>query len=144
LKLLDVNVVVAAHRDDHPDYRVARDWLSGTLEAGLPFSVIDAVAGAFLRLVTNPRIFVEPTPLQIAFSYLTALRAQPTHVRLVPGPTHMSLLRDVCLAADARGDLVTDAQLAAVALEHAAHVVSFDRDFARFEQITWELPGKPR
>jgi toxin-antitoxin system PIN domain toxin len=144
LKLLDVNVVLAAHRDDHPDFPVARTWLQQTLAAGSLFAVVDLVAGAFLRIATNRRIFSIPTPVEDAFAYLKALRAQPNHIMLAPGAQHLALLEQLCRSAEASGDLVADAQLAAIALEHAAELVSFDRDFARFEELAWERPDKTK
>lgn len=140
MKLLDVNVVLAAHRDDHPHFAVARPWLERLVAGAEGFAVPDLVAGAFLRLATNRRIFVAPTPPADAFAYLRALRGHPRHVALAPGPRHLELLEQQCARADAAGDLVGDAQLAALAIEHAAEVVSFDRDFARFDQIRWTLP----
>jgi toxin-antitoxin system PIN domain toxin len=140
LKLLDVNVVLAAHRDDHPDFQAARAWLDQTLQAKAPFAVVDLVAGAFLRIATNRRIFSIPTPVDDAFAYLRALRAQPAHVKLAPGPQHLVLLEQLCASADASGDLIADAQLAAIALEHACELVSFDRDFARFPELKWSRP----
>jgi uncharacterized protein len=141
LKLLDANVVLAAHRNDHPDFEVARTWLERTLAAGMRFSIVDLVAGAFLRIATNRRIFSIPTPVDDAFAYLKALRAQPTHVLLAPGPRHLALLEELCGSADASGDLVADAQLAAIAVEHACELVSFDRDFARFSELKWSRPS---
>jgi uncharacterized protein len=141
LNLLDVNVILAAHRDDHPDFEIARGWLDRTVEAHTPFAVPDLVAGAFLRIATNRRIFSIPTPVDEAFAFLRALREQPAHTLLAPGPRHLSLLEELCASADASGDLIADAQLAAIALEHAAELVSFDRDFARFSELTWTLPA---
>jgi uncharacterized protein len=141
LKLLDVNVVLAAHRDDHPDFKLARDWLDRTLAAKAPFTVVDLVAGAFLRIATNRRIFSIPTPVDEAFAYLKALREQPAHVMLAPGPQHLVLLERLCGSAEASGDLIPDAQLAAIALEHACELVSFDRDFARFSELKWTRPS---
>jgi toxin-antitoxin system PIN domain toxin len=138
--LLDVNVVLAAHRDDHPHFQAARIWLNDILVVGSPFAITDFVAGSFLRLATNRRIFTIPTPIPDAFGYLLALRAQPGHVRLTPGPRHLELFEHQCTAADASGDLVPDAQLAAIAIEHACELVSFDRDFARFPDIRWIRP----
>lgn len=137
MKLLDVNVVLAGHRDDHPDFPSARPWLEAHLQGGEPFAIVEAVAWSFLRLATNPRIFSVPTPVADAFAYLHALRSQPGHVALGPGPQHLKLLERLCKEADAYGDLVPDAALAAIALEHACELVSFDRDFARFEAIRW-------
>lgn len=141
MKLLDVNVVLAAHRDDHPDFDTARAWLDQTIAASTPFAVVDLVAGAFLRIATNRRIFSIPTPVDEAFSYLKALRAQPAHVMLAPGLEHLALLEQLCESAEASGDLVADAQLAAIALEHACELVSFDRDFARFSELNWSRPS---
>jgi uncharacterized protein len=141
LKLLDVNVVLAAHRDDHPDFDTTRTWLDQTIAASMPFAIVDLVAGAFLRIATNRRIFSIPTPVDDAFAYLKALRAQPAHVMLAPGPGHIALLEQLCTSAEASGDLIADAQLAAIALEHACELVSFDRDFARFPELNWSRPS---
>jgi toxin-antitoxin system PIN domain toxin len=140
LKLLDVNVILAAHRDDHPDFQISRAWLDRTLAAGVSFAVVDLVAGAFLRTATNRRIFRVPTPVENAFAYLRALRSRPSHVLLAPGAQHLAILERLCDSADAAGDLIADAQLAAIAVEHAADLVSFDRDFARFGDLSWERP----
>lgn len=141
MKLLDVSVVLAAHRDDHPQFPIARPWVEQLLAAGEQFTVPDLVTGSFLRLATNRRVFTVPTPLGDAFAFLRALRAQPSHLAVGPGPRHLDLLESQCEAADAVGDLVPDARLAALALEHAAEIVSFDRDFARFDDIRWRRPG---
>lgn len=142
MKLLDVNVVLAAHRDDHPDFDVSRPWLDEVLRAREPFAVVDLVAGAFLRIATNRRVFSVPTPAPEAFSYLCALRDQPAHVAIAPGFQHLELLQKLCEDSDATGDLIPDAQLAAIALEHACEVVSFDRDFARFAAVRWVHPAE--
>lgn len=141
MRLLDVNVVLAAHRDDHPHFRLTRAWLDRIVAERAPFSVIDLVAGAFLRIATNRRIFSIPTPLDQAFDYLRALRSQPGHTLLGPGPRHLALLEALCNDSQATGDLVADAQLAAIAIEHGCELVSLDRDFARFERLSWSAPG---
>jgi uncharacterized protein len=137
-----VNVVLAAHRDDHPDFDLVRPWLDRLLSARGPFAIPDLVAGSFLRIATNRRVFSVPTPISDAFAYLDALRRQPGHVVLAPGPTHLELLQRLCDEADATGDLIPDAQLGAIALEHACELVSFDRDFARFASVRWIMPGE--
>jgi len=136
--------VLAAHRDDHPQFEEARGWMDGLLASRKGFSVTDLVAGSFVRLATNRRIFLTPTPIDDAFAYLKSLRQQPGHVTLAPGPGHLDLFESLCRASDATGDLAADAQLAAIAVEHGAEIVSFDRDFARFADLRWSRPIWPR
>lgn len=140
MKLLDVNLVLAAHRDDHPHFDAARTWLDGLLGSGEAFSVTDLVAGSFIRLATNRRVFTTPTPTEGAFAYLRAFREQPSHITLSPGPSHLEIFERLCRTSDATGDLAPDAQLAALAVEHGGEVVSFDRDFARFFELRWSRP----
>jgi toxin-antitoxin system PIN domain toxin len=141
LLLLDVNVVVAAHRDDHQHYAVAGTWFQDLLAGNTPFSVPLIVWASFLRLVTNRRIFDPPTPLEDAFAFLEGTCAQPRYLLLHPGPDHLRLLRRICVEANATADLVPDAVIAAIALEHGAVVASLDRDFARFSSIKYVVPG---
>ncbi len=139
--LLDVNLVIAAHRDDHPHFAAVGGWFQGMLAGPEPFSVPTVVWASFLRLVTNRRIFNPPTPRAMAFAFLEATCAQPHHLLLGPGPQHLRLLRQVCEEADATGDLVSDAVIAAIALEHGCAVASLDRDFARFASIEHVVPA---
>lgn len=139
MKILDVNVVVAAHREGHAHHEVAQQWLGVLTSSDEPFAVVDPVAASFVRVTTSRRIFEHPTPIDEAFAFLRALRAQPGHRMVGPGPRHLELLERTCREADATGDLVPDAQLVALAVEHAGEVVSFDRDFARFG-VRWSRP----
>lgn len=139
--LLDVNVVLAAHRADHPDHALARGWFDDMLEGEERFTVPMTVWASFLRLATNRRIFEVPTPLAEAFAFLDSTRAQPQHLSVAPGPRHLELLRGLCEEADAVGDLVVDAVIAAIAAEHSCEVVTLDRDFARFESIRHRRPS---
>lgn len=139
--VLDVNIVVAAHRDDHGHHQQARPWLDRLLAGPDGLSLPALVCGSFLRLVTHRRVFAQPTPRVDAFAFLTSLRAQPRHVSTEPGPRHLTLLERICDEADATADLVPDAVLAAIALEHACTVATLDRDFARFGSVPHVRPG---
>jgi uncharacterized protein len=138
--LLDVNVVLAAHRGDHPHHRLVRGWFDEMLEGEERFAVPAAVWGSFLRLTTNRRIFEVPTPREEAFGFVEAVCAQPLHVAVSPGPRHLALLRSLCEEADALGDLIADATIAALAAEHGCEVVTLDRDFARFTSVRHQRP----
>jgi predicted nucleic acid-binding protein len=76
------------------------------------------------------------------FAFIRALAAHSATVWLNPGRQHLRLLEDLCVAADARGDLVSDAVIAALAVEAGATVVSYDKDFARFPGVRWVVPGE--
>lgn len=133
--LLDVNVVLAAHRDDHPHFPVVRPWFDALLAGDEAFTVPIPVWGSFLRLATHRRVFPVPTPRADAFAFVDAVCAQPHHLLTAPGPRHLFLLRRLCDEAGASGDLVADAVVAAVALEHGCEVVTLDRDFVRFPSV---------
>lgn len=140
MKLLDANVVLPAHRADHPDHAVARAWLDRLLASGEQFGVPWTVWWNFLRLSTHHRIFPVTTPADEAFEFIASIRAQPGHVPAEPGPHHERLLLRECESGEATADLMPDAVLAALGVEHGAEVVSFDRDFGRFPEVRWSRP----
>ena len=138
--LLDVNVVLVAHRDDHPQHGVVRPWFDALIAGDELFTVPDTVWASFVRLATNRRVFHAPTPVDDAFAFLRSVRSQPHHATLVPGEEHLVLFERLCSDADAVGDLAPDAYLAALALEHGCSLASLDRDFARFIDLDWVRP----
>jgi toxin-antitoxin system PIN domain toxin len=141
MKLLDVNVVIAAHRHDHPHHGLVRPWFDQMIEVAEPFAVPDPTWASFVRVTTSRRIFSEPTPLSHAFEFVNAVRAQPAHLVINPGPEAFSTFERLCLEHEAAGDLAADAYLAALAVDQGATLVSLDRDFARFTGLDWRFPG---
>lgn len=138
--LPDVNVLVAAYRDDAPGHAPLRDWLITEISSGSPFGLADVVLSGFLRVVTHPRIFKEPTPLADALDFLGALRSRPNRVTVSTGPRHWGLFVGLCELAGAKGNLVPDAFLAALAIESGAEWITTDRDYARFPGLRWRNP----
>ena len=139
--VLDVNVLLAAHRDDHPYHAAVRPWFDTLLAGDEAFCVTTSVAASFIRLATHRRVFAEPTTLADAFGFLRAVLRQPHHLAAGPGDAHLELFERLCVEGDASGDLAADAYLAAIAVEHAATLVSLDRDFARFRGLRWRRPA---
>ena len=139
--LLDVNVTLAAHRADHPHHDVVRPWFDELTTSDEQFSVPDVVWTSFVRIATNTRVFEVPTPVDDTFGFVRAVRGQPNHVPLVVGDSHLATFGDVCRRFDISGDLVPDAYLVALAIEAGAGIASFDRDYARFDEIDWIVPG---
>lgn len=133
--VLDVNILLASHRADHPHHDRVRPWFDAVVGGDEDFGVPHLIWGSFLRLSTNRRVFLVPTPLKEAFAFIDATIGRPRHLPIAPGPRHLTLLRQLCEEADAAGDLLPDAILGAIALEHGATVASLDRDFARFGSV---------
>lgn len=129
----DVNVLVAAFRADHAHHAAARAWLDQTRIACLAgrasLTLLPVVVAGFLRLVTNPRVFVQPDAIDDAVAFVDALLATPGVSWPVPANA-WPLLRGKLLARSLAGNLVTDAWIAAAVEAHGEHLVTFDRDFA--------------
>jgi toxin-antitoxin system PIN domain toxin len=138
--LPDVNVLVLAHRRDHDEHERLRSWLEDEVNSDSPFALADIAVSGFIRVVTNPRIYQSPSKLAPALEFVDGLAAQPTCVAVSAGPSHWPIFRRVLVAADARANLVPDAHLAAIALEHGATVATRDRGFARFGDVRWLDP----
>ena len=136
----DVNVLVYAHRAELPEHAACRLWLEGVVNADSAFGLADVVLSGFLRIVTHPRIFSSPTPLADALAEASALRGQPNRVSLEPGPRHWGIFERLCRESRARGSLVADAYLAALAIESGCEWVTTDRDFTRFSGLKVHNP----
>jgi uncharacterized protein len=143
MRCVDVNVLVYAHRADlpeHPEYRQLLERLANDDE---PLGLADTVLGSFLRVVTNRRIFTQPTSSDDAWAAVDALLAAPATVPVVAGKRHWALFRQLADDIDARGNDLADAYLAAYALENNATWLSADRGFARFQRVQWRHPLMP-
>ena len=138
--LLDVNVLVYAFRRDIPESDRYAAWLEGTINGETPFGLSDLVLSGFLRIVTHPRILSPPAPMDEALVFTETIRSQPHCVTVSPGPRHWHIFTHLCKEACARGNLVPDAYLAAMAIESGSEWITTDRDFARFPGLRWRHP----
>lgn len=139
--LPDVNVLIAAHREAAPFHVEARAWLVTALAGDEPVALCLPTVSGFIRVSTSPRVFDPPATQAEAFGFIGVLSAHPATLWLNPGRQHLSLLERLCSDADARGDLVGDAVIAALALEAGATVVTYDRDFGWFGGLAWRPPA---
>jgi toxin-antitoxin system PIN domain toxin len=140
LILPDVNVLVLAHRVDQDEHGPVLEWLEGEVNSDRPFALADVAVAGFLRVVTNPRVYHRPTSLEIATAFVDGLVEQQTCVPVAAGARHWPILRGLVHEADARGNLVSDAHLAAIAIEHGGTIATRDRGFARFPGLRWFDP----
>ncbi len=139
--LTDVNVLIHAHREDMADHVRIRDWLKSEIDSEAPFGIADLVLSGFVRVVTHPGIFREPTETALALDAAARLRSRPNAIRVEPGPRHWGIFERLCRESDARGGLVADAWYAALAIESGCEWITLDRDFARFPGLRWRAPG---
>ena len=138
--LPDVNVLVYAHRADSPDHPRFRSWLEVVVNGPEAFGLSDLVLSGVIRIVTHPRVFADPTPLARALAFVETLRSAPNRVRIEPGERHWQIFERLCREASARGNLVPDAWLAALAIESGSEWITTDRDYARFPGLRWRHP----
>jgi toxin-antitoxin system PIN domain toxin len=140
VKVLDVNLLLHAMDESSPKHEPAQRWLesllSGRETVGLPWAVLLA----FLRLSTRAAIFTAPLTADEALDVVEGWLALPVVVVVEPGGRHLTVLRDLLASAGTAGNLVSDAHLAALAVEHGAQLCSCDADFSRFAGVDWLDP----
>lgn len=141
MNLVDANVLLYAVDADARHHAASKHWLDGALSGSETISIPWVCALAFVRVATSPRIYPNPLDPDDALAIVEAWWAQPAVVPVEPGPGHIGRLRSLLEATDTGGNLVTDAHLAALAIERRAAVVTFDTDFTRFPGVRIHRPG---
>jgi uncharacterized protein len=143
MMLIDANILIYAHVSSFVQHDPARDWLDQQLNASIPVGLPWVSLLAFLRLVTNPRVFEKPEPTAEAWQQVRSWLASDT--AWVPQPTerHADILDKFLVLPGVHGNLVPDADLAALAVEHGLTLYSTDGDFARFQGLRWINPIAP-
>lgn len=139
--LIDANVLLYAANQRAREHEVARAWLIEVLSRGEPVGFAWMVLLAFLRVATHPAVFPRPLAAEQAAAAVESWIGSPQAVVVDPSRRHLPLLRGLLARSGTAGNLVSDAHLAALALEHDATVITFDRDFGRFEGVRWRLPA---
>lgn len=141
MRLVDTNVMIYAHRHDadrHADYR---DWLQAMIDGPEPYAVSDFAVIGMVRVITNQRTYPDAaTPLVAALEYAEQIRSQPHAHVVAPGAKFWDIFAQLCTRAYARGRLVPDAYLAALAIEHGCEFVTTDTDFGKFPGLRWRHP----
>lgn len=136
----DVNLLVYAVHAESPLHARAQRWLPELLDGDEPVGIPWTVSLAFLRLVTNRRIFPNPFPVDDAVAVVDAWYARRFVSVLEPGPEHGRILKRLLLASGTAGNLTSDAHLAAVCIERGAVLHTADADFGRFPGLHWTNP----
>ena len=138
--LIDVNILVYAKRLDSFNHLKFRAWLEQTLRSEPLVGISELVLSSVVRILTHAQIFREPTQLDEALEYVSKLREQPACVPVAPGERHWEIFTRLCKMTGAKGNLVSDAYFAALAIEAGAEWITADRDYARFPGLRWRHP----
>jgi hypothetical protein len=140
MRCVDINPLVYAHRPESPDHEEYRAWLDEIRQADEPLAIPPLVLSGFIRIVTHPRIFKEPTSVDTAWTFVHRLVDSPASMLIKPGPRHLEIFERLCRNGNATGNLVPDAFLAAIAIEQGAVFFSADRGLARFSGLDLRHP----
>ena len=138
--LIDVNVLVYAHRADSAHHEVMKKWVEDVINGDQAYGMSDLVLNGFLRIVTHPAVFDPPSRMEEALKFCSEVRDQPHCVHVAPGPRHWEIFTGLCRTAGVKGNLVPDAYLAALALESGSEWITSDRDYSRFPKLRWRHP----
>lgn len=136
----DINLLIYAYNDQAPEHAKAKAWWEDTLNGNTPVAIPWISISGFIRLMTHPRVLAQPMEINLAISHVRSWLAQPPVRILHPGSKFESLFLDSLSTLGSGGNLTTDAQLAALAVEHQAELHSCDSDFSRFAGLRWRNP----
>ena len=138
--LLDANILIYSYNRQAPQSLVIQNWLEQLLEGHETVALTWPVLWAFVRVITNSRVWDTPTTAADALEVVREWMAHPNVVLVEPGRRHLEILQEIIIQNGASGPLVSDAVLAAIAMEHGATLASTDQDFSRFENLRWINP----
>ena len=138
--LPDVNVLLAVFHPDAAGRDTCSPWFENLQASGEPFAVSTNHLASVVRLATNPKVLTNPAALHQVIDFCAAILTDPCCRHIEPGPHHFAHFASLCIASKARGNLVTDAWIAALALEHGCTIITFDKDFRKFPGLKVSAP----
>jgi toxin-antitoxin system PIN domain toxin len=141
MKLVDANVLLYAVNERSAHHAEARGWLDASLNGRETVAFAWVVLLAFLRLVTHTAVFPHPLAPRDALDVLRHWLGRPTAAIVEPTARHLDVLGDLLAVVGTAGNLVNDAHVAVLSIEHACEIVSYDADFGRFPGVRWRVPG---
>lgn len=142
MMLMDVNVLVYAHREDLKDHRAYRDWLESVINSSIAYGFSELVLSGFIRVVTHQKVFERPSSPEVAIAFAQQIRSAEHAVCFSPGRNHWDLFLQCVKSISAQGNDIPDAYHAALALEWDCDLVTTDKGFRRFKGLRVRHPLK--
>ena len=140
--LADVNVLVNAFRADAVHHETCRAWLQSVVDGPNRFGISPQVLASVVRVTTHPKIFRTPSSATEALRFCRRLLDAPNSTVVTPGEQHWSIFSDLCRKTGAKGNLVSDAWFAALAMEAGCEWITLDADYGRFPGLRWRGPAE--
>jgi uncharacterized protein len=140
LILCDVNVLIYAFRSDADNHPLYKSWLESVINGPSAYGIAPQVLAGVVRICTHPRIFKIPSLLTDVFQFCAALLQQPNATVIVPGDRHWEIFETICQKSQSKGNIAQDAWFAALAIEFGCEWITTDRDYGRFDGLTWRAP----
>src|SRR2546423_15696338 len=138
--LVDVNVLISAHRAEQPDHAPMLAYLQSLRTGNQFFGVPELAMSAVVRIVTAPKPFNPPSSTEAAFDFAASIIASPKCMLVRPSESQWGVFETLARAVGARGKLIPDAYFAAMAIDQGFEFVKFDSDYAKFPGFTWRHP----
>ncbi|MEW6775392.1 MAG: type II toxin-antitoxin system VapC family toxin [Bdellovibrionota bacterium] len=138
--LVDVNILLYSHRQILADHVLVNRWLVHAMAGSEPVALCDFVATGFVRIATSSAVFIPPSSPDTTFDFIEELRKQPNYRWVTSGPDFWDIFVRLCRESGISGSDISDAYLAALAIENGCTLVSMDRGFRRFRGLKWKLP----
>ena len=138
--LCDVNVLIYAFRSDSDNHALFKSWLESAINGPSAYGIASQVLASVVRICTHPRIFKIPSSLTDVFQFCSALLQQPNATVIVPGDRHWEIFESICQKSQSKGNIAQDAWFAALAIEFGCEWITTDRDYGRFDGLTWRAP----
>ncbi|MCL4845768.1 MAG: PIN domain-containing protein [Acidobacteria bacterium] len=136
----DVNVLLYAFREESERHAEYHAWLQDALNGTESVALFEPVLSAVMRIATHPAVFRPPSPRDIVEAFIDACLAAPAAIAMRAESGHWPIFRELCARVDCRGNLIQDAYLAAIAVEHNCTYITTDRDYARFPRLRCRHP----
>ncbi len=138
--LPDVNVLVNAFRSDARDHDLCHRWLSGIVTGESRYAISSQVLCGVIRVTTHPKVFAKPSEATDVIRFCRVLLDQPHCKMVAPGERHWGIFQRLVTSSRARGNLVSDAWFAALAIESGCEWITLDRDYRKFPGLRWRRP----